>query len=74
MTDRIKGVLITFEKDIRVDDAQPIIEALTMIRGVSTVMPYVTNMEDYMLYEKGQIDARKGMFEYLTKVPKMPKD
>jgi hypothetical protein len=74
MTDRIKGVLITFEKDIRDDDAQPIIECLKMIKGVSTVKPYVTGMEDYMLYQKGHMDARIEMFNYLKKDPISPKE
>lgn len=72
MTDRIKGVLITFEKDIRDDDAQPIIEALKMIKGVLTVKPYITGMEDYMLYQKGHMDARREMFNYLKQDPKNP--
>ena len=74
MTDRIKGVLITFEKDIREDDTQPIIEALKMIKGVLTVKPYITGMEDYMLYQKGHMDARMEMFDYLKKEPKNPKN
>ena len=73
MTDRIKGVLITFEKDIRDDDAKPIIEALNMIKGVLTVKHYVTGMEDYMLYQKGHMDARMEMLSYLRKEPTNPK-
>ncbi len=69
MTDRIKGVLITFENDIRDDQAQPIIEALKMIKGVSIVKPYITGIEDYMSYEKGYLDARKQMFDLLKKEP-----
>lgn len=74
MTDRIKGVLITFERDIRDDDAKPIIEALKMIKGVLTVKNYITGMEDYMMYQKGHMDARMAMFDYLKKDPKNPKD
>lgn len=73
MTDRLKGVLITFDRDIRDDDAQPIIEALKLIKGVLTVKPYVADMEDYMMYQKGHFDARKDIFEYLKKEPKNPK-
>jgi hypothetical protein len=74
MTDRIKGVLITFEKDIRDDDAEPIIQTLKMIKGVLTVKPYVTHMEDYMLYQKGHLDARRAMFDFLKKDPKNPQE
>jgi hypothetical protein len=34
MTDRHTGYLVTLETDIREDDAQRIIEALLMVRGV----------------------------------------
>jgi len=74
MTDRIKGVLVTFEKDIREDDCEPIIGALKMIKGVLTVKPYISKMEDYILYQRGHFDARNEMFELLRKEPKNPTD
>jgi hypothetical protein len=74
MTDRLKGVLITFEKNYRDDDCENTIEALKMIKGVLTVKPYITGMEDYMLYQKGHFDARREMFDFLQEEPKNPKD
>ncbi len=73
MTDRIKGVLITFDRDIRDDDAEPIIEALKMIKGVFVVKPYISGAEDYMLYHKGHMDARIAMLKFLEKDSKNPK-
>lgn len=74
MTDRIKGVLVTFDRDIRDDDCRPIIEALKMVKGVLTVKPYVTSAEDYMMYHKGHMDARMSMMKLLQKDPKDPND
>lgn len=74
MTDRIKGVLVTFAQDIRDDDCKPIIEALKMVKGVLTVKPYVTSAEDYMMYHKGHMDARMSMMNFLKKDPKNPTD
>ena len=47
MTDRIRGVYVAFDTDFRSDDAQPIIDAIKMVRGVLSVEPHVTDARDY---------------------------
>ena len=47
MTDSLKGVIVAFDRDIRVDDAEPLIEAIKMIKGVADVSPSVADMNDY---------------------------
>ncbi len=73
MTDRLKGVLVTFDRDIREDDAKHILKALKMIKGVLKVQPYIAGMEDYMLYDRGHSDARRWMMDFLLKENKAPK-
>jgi hypothetical protein len=48
MTDRLKGVVVTFDRDIREDDAQEIINAIKMIRGVLAVDQSVADYDDHM--------------------------
>ena len=48
MTDRLKGVTVTFEADIRDDDAKAIINAIFMIKGVIDVEPSIRNHDDIM--------------------------
>ncbi len=72
MTDRLKGALVTFERDIRDDDAKDMLKALSMVKGVLSVKPYVTSAEDYMMYHKGHHDARMSMFKLLNKESKDP--
>ena len=48
MTDRLKGVVVTFETDLRTDDAEAIIEAIKMLRGVEAVAPSVADISDHM--------------------------
>jgi len=48
MTDRLKGLVVAFETDIREDDAQCIIDAILMIKGVCGVSMHVSNPDDYM--------------------------
>lgn len=52
MTDRFKGVTVAFDRDIREDDAQPIIEAIRQLRGVLSVKPIVAGFEDSIAEER----------------------
>ncbi len=65
MTDRFKGFLVTLDRDIREDDAQPILEALKMIKGVLKVTPYITGMEDYMLGERAKVEICQKMHKFI---------
>lgn len=42
MTDRFKGVLVTFDRDIRWDDAKAILASLKMINGKESVMEWIS--------------------------------
>ena len=48
MTDRVKGCVVSFSVDIRVDDVEPIINAIRLIRGVAEVAVNVTNRDDWI--------------------------
>jgi hypothetical protein len=52
MTDRINALTITLTKDIRIDNAQSIINAILMIKGVLRVDTHVSNMEDHIAYSR----------------------
>lgn len=46
MTDRYKQLIVILDHDIRDDDAQPLIEAIKMLRGVLAVHPDVATAND----------------------------
>jgi len=48
MTDRIHGIVVTLDKDIRIDDAQPTIDAIKQIKGVIDARPVATSAEDHL--------------------------
>ena len=48
MTDRVKGFTVTLKEDIRIDDVEPILNAVRMIQGVAHVEPSITTSEDHM--------------------------
>jgi len=43
MTDRWNGFIVTLDRNLREDDAQPIMEAIQMLKGVQHVEPSVAS-------------------------------
>lgn len=72
MTDRFKGFLVTLDDEIREDDAEAILTALRMIKGVFMVNPYINGMEDWMMYEKGVWDTRMAISKFMTEKIRKP--
>jgi hypothetical protein len=64
MTDRVKGVWVAFDHDIRSDDAEPLIEAIKRLRGVQSVEESITDAGDWMARER----ARHELIEKLWAV------
>jgi hypothetical protein len=52
MTDRLKGVIVTFKEDIREDDAEAVLTAIKMVKGVLSVKPLVSNYEQHIAEER----------------------
>lgn len=66
MTDRLNGVFVTFDRDIRDDDAEPILDAIRMIKGVLDVSPNITNISDYSARLRVQTEMREQIFKVLV--------
>lgn len=48
MTDRIRTVIVVLDRDYREDDAEPIVKAIRMIKGVASVELSVVDGVDHM--------------------------
>jgi len=48
MTDRLKGATVVFKADIREDDAESILNAIRMIKGVLAVTGVISDSDDWM--------------------------
>lgn len=42
MTDRYNAIIVVLDRDIRDDDAEPLLNAIRMMRGVASVEPQVS--------------------------------
>lgn len=65
MTDRYYALTVILEKDIRDDDAQPILNAIKMIRGVQDIKKHISDPMTWMAEERARADLRKKLFDIL---------
>lgn len=65
MTDRYFALTVVLKNNLRSDDAQPVIQAIKMIKGVLEVTPHVADLEFYSAVQTASLDLRKKLFEVL---------
>ncbi len=65
MTDRLKGVWVSFDRDIRTDDVEPLIEAIKCLRGVSDVKASVADSSDWMNRDRIRNELSEKIWEVL---------
>ena len=65
MTDRYHTLTVVLEKEIRSDDAENLINAIKMIRGVLDVSGNVIDMEGYMAITVARDQMRKQIMDFL---------
>lgn len=65
MTDRVKGFTVTLSHDIRIDDVEPLMEAIKLMRGVIDVVPSISTGEDYMNRQMIRHEMREKLFKAL---------
>lgn len=63
MTDRLKGVWVAFEKDIREDDAEPLIAAIKQLRGVLAVESCIADHADWIALERTRRELGQKLIE-----------
>jgi hypothetical protein len=65
MTQRIKGVLVTFDDDIREDDVEPLLAAMRLLRRVISVEPVPADISGHIARERARHDLAKQLWEVL---------
>lgn len=66
MTDRHIAYTVTLEEPVRSDDAQRIIDAIKMVKGVAEVIPVVADAQAYW----SRSSARRDILEKVWKLIK----
>lgn len=65
MTDRYKALTVVLARDVRDDDAQSIINAISMVKGVLSVEPNVADFDDYVHRERLYWKFREKLLQAL---------
>lgn len=65
MTDRVHSLIVVFDKDYREDDAQPLMDAIRMLRPVIEVRSVVGTPEHYAAREQAKAELRAQLFAVL---------
>ena len=65
MTDRYHSLTVVLEKDIRDDDAEHILNAIRMIRGVASVAGEVADMNSHMAEERARQELGDKLFDVI---------
>lgn len=63
MTDRFVAVTVVLEREIREDDAQPILTALSLVKGVQSVHPVVGGIEIDLAQERARWEMLRAIGE-----------
>jgi hypothetical protein len=65
MTDRLKGCTVVFEHDTRDDDAEGILNAIRMVKGVLSVAPDLAMPADWGSDERARIRLGREIFDLI---------
>ena len=70
MTDRHSGYVVSLDHDIREDDAEAVLNALKMIKGVLSVSPVMSEMGVQMISESRRDEAwRTSLYRLISTGP-----
>ena len=65
MTDRINGVFVTLDKDIRIDDAEHLLNAIRMVKGVADVSPNISDPNVHVARVTAKMELQQKIFDAL---------
>jgi len=65
MSDRVKGLVVTIKDDVRIDDIQPLIDAISMLKGVVNVEPNISDINDHINRQKVYYDVKNKIYQLL---------
>ena len=65
MSDRTRCMVVVLDDDYRTDDAQSIIDAIKMVRGVDSVSVRVSDITQHVAIETARAELRRKLHEAL---------
>lgn len=65
MTDRHAGYVVVLKEDLREDDAQALIDALKMLKGVLTVEPIISGPDIIISTHRAKAEIERKLWKVL---------
>lgn len=65
MTERVKGLVVTFSNDIRIDDVQVLVDAISMFKGVASVKPNISTPSDHINQERIRYELKEKFYKFI---------
>lgn len=65
MSDRTRCLVVVLDEDYRTDDAQSIVDAIKMVRGVDSVSAHVSDITQHVAIETARAELRRKLHEVL---------
>ncbi len=65
MTDRYNALTVVLDRNIREDDAEQLINAIRMLRGVLSVDPHVSDLNDHVAAMRVKRDLTEKLFNVM---------
>jgi len=65
MTDRYHSLTVALDRDIRDDDAEPILMAIRMIKGVLSVKPKVADIDSNMAEDRAHRELERKLWDVI---------
>ncbi len=70
MTDRLKGCNVVFDRDIRDDDVEPLLNAIRMMKGVLSVSPERATADDWMIRSRVKREFIEKLYNLIDEINK----
>lgn len=64
MTDRLRGFVVTLDRDLREDDAEATLTALRQVKGVVDVSSVVADLPAHMAYARARQEIAGRLVEF----------
>ena len=65
MTDRVNALVVTLDRDIRIDDVQHLVDAIRMLRGVMSVDENITDISDHVAEMRAKTEMNNKLMDII---------
>ncbi|MEX3240471.1 hypothetical protein [Serratia quinivorans] len=69
MTDRYHSITVVLDREVREDDAEFILNAIRMIKGVASVSGNVSDSSHYAAVEQARLEIREQIYKIIYPRP-----